>query len=212
MVRLLSISAPAGGGKDYLADYLVENHGFVKMRFAQPLYEAVSVITGLTPAEVEAVKEGKFSVVRHSLLPSDNWPVLKDNMRKILQMVGTEIGRDLWNQNNWVNHLGRRIDGVLAHGRQGYGSPQDGEPYNGIVVTDTRFPNEFDMLEARGFFMLDLQAPDEFLRIRRDDPKWEHPSERALDWYRATHRFHQTVVNDRTETAKEMLSRALPWF
>ena len=119
---LIGICGAAGSGKDTIADIL----GFDRVAFADPLYEMVAIVTGLTPAEMRD-RETKEREI--------GW--LGRSPRQLLQTLGTEWGRDTISQTIWVDTAMRRVRGLLEQGRS-------------VVVTDVRFDNEAAAIKAAG--------------------------------------------------------------
>jgi hypothetical protein len=119
---LIGVCGAAGSGKDTVADIL----GFERVAFADPLYEMVSIVTGLTPDEMRdrETKEATIDWLGHS-------------PRQLLQTLGTEWGRDTISQTIWVDAAMRRVRRLLDEGRD-------------VVVTDVRFDNEAAAIKAAG--------------------------------------------------------------
>jgi hypothetical protein len=119
---LIGMCGAAGSGKDTIADIL----GFDRVAFADPIYEMVAIVTGLTPAEMRdrETKEREIGWLGHS-------------PRQLLQTLGTEWGRDTISQTIWVDTAMRRVRGLLEQGRS-------------VVVTDVRFDNEPAAIKAAG--------------------------------------------------------------
>ena len=183
---LISLSGAGGSGKDTIAQELQKTYGIRPMSLAEPLKAMASEITGLTVEQVNQVKDGLLM------------PEKMAGMRRMLQLLGTEVGRRCWDEDVWVKHLLRRVEAQKRiSGTSG--------PY-GVVITDVRFRNEFNALRAAGFLMIDVQAPTEFLRIKPPENghtpfdgccPYHHASERDLDGYRAAEKFNLTLFNDR---------------
>lgn len=169
----ISISGAAGAGKDFVASHLVKTEGFVKLSFAEPLKRAVAFIVGCPPSEVDRIKEGR------------DGPEAAARMRALLQTVGLGA-RQAWGENVWVDNLMARVAQLGPNAR--------------IVITDTRFRNEFDALKAAGFTMARVDAPVEFHRVAGTAA--QHPSERDLDSY--ANRFDHIIFNDHTKGAAEL--------
>ena len=119
---LIGICGAAGSGKDTVADIL----GFERVAFADPLYEMVATVTGMTPDEMRdrETKERTIGWLGHS-------------PRQLLQTLGTEWGRNTISQTIWVDTAMRRVRGLLEQGRS-------------VVVTDVRFDNEAAAIKAAG--------------------------------------------------------------
>lgn len=122
-------------GKDTVADYLVDNYGFVKLAFAEPLKQACETVFGFSH---EQLYDPQFKEVIDQY-----WG---HSPREILQIVGTELFRNelpkhltKFSNDVWVRSIGRKIANMR----------QDG--YTRFVITDTRFPNEYDFVNNYKF-------------------------------------------------------------
>jgi hypothetical protein len=91
--------------------------------------------------------------------------------RLLLQLIGTECGRDIIHPNIWVNS-------TFA----------DWKPHCSWVITDTRFPNEADAIKKRGGIVIRVERPSVGV-------KSTHPSETGLDDYK---NFDAVIINDGT--------------
>ena len=85
--------------------------------------------------------------------------LVKLTPRKLLQLLGTECGRQIIHPNIWVNSL-------FA----------DYKKDSNWIITDVRFPNEAQAIKDKGGIMIRINRP----LYRLDD---QHPSETALDNY-----------------------------
>lgn len=136
-----------GSGKDTFARTLIEEYGYRKDSFAAPLKDAVAAVFGWDRDMVEGATS-----------ESRKWREQKDEFwskalgrdvtpRQVLQEMGTEVFRDSFDSNIWVDSFRARNEG------------QDN-----IVVTDVRFKNEMDTIKALG---------GKLFRIKRgEDPEW----------------------------------------
>lgn len=158
-MKLIGLSGPAGVGKDTIADYLVETHGFVKFSFADALYREVAEAFGLTvaflqdrtkkEAEQEALqywycRNHEFQRVMYSMLsgplakkyPLDWWC----SPRQILQWWGTEYRRKQ-DPDYWVKQSDTFVHDWLYRTCHGQFQEQ-GPSAPGLIQTSVRFPNE----------------------------------------------------------------------
>ncbi len=155
-VTVLGLSGWARSGKDTVADYLVENHGYTKVSFAQPMKEAMY---RLNPRIT--VNEMSNTALRVAV-DVYGWEGLKErspDIRGLLQRFGTEVGREMFGDDFWVDYALSNIpDGAKA------------------VIADVRYPNEANAIKALG---------GKVFRVSRDGvgPANEHASEHALDGY-----------------------------
>jgi hypothetical protein len=178
-MKVLGLSGLAGAGKDYVADILCNEHGFVKVCFADPLKRICMDLFGWS-------EERLWGESKYRNEPDQKWrrPNSEDGYltaRYALQKLGTEFARDC-SDDVWVSYLLRTCT-VLERGYHGYDrtrglipldSPYAIEPkrdaVRAVVVPDIRFVNEIDGLRNRGATMVRL------IRIG-DEPKWDHRSE-----------------------------------
>jgi hypothetical protein len=122
-VTLIALTGLAGSGKSTVADYLIDQHDFVRMKFAQGLKDMLRAI-GLTDAHIEG----------H--LKETPCPLLCGKTpREAMLTLGTEWGRDLIGPDFWCNILAQRVKDST-------------HPY--IVVDDCRFPNEARTIRQLG--------------------------------------------------------------
>lgn len=181
---IIGICGLIGSGKGTVADILIEQHGFVKVSWADSLKDAVSVIFGWD----RALLEGDTVESREWREQIDPWWAERLGMpnltpRHVLQVWGTEVGRDAFHNDIWVASLQNKVR----------------DPSKNYVIPDTRFPNEVDSVRNMG---------GEIWRVKRgSDPRWFgryvrrglpphsiHPSE----WQWARSEFDQVIENDGT--------------
>jgi len=152
---IIGLSGYAQTGKDTIADYLVKNHKFTRVAYADPIREAlfeldpiVTIASGV-PVTLKPVID---------LYGWDEAKTLFPEVRRLIQRFGTEVGRELWHQNFWVRQAFAKFD---YH-------------KNNIVITDVRFINEAAAIRGSG-------GP--IWRVTRNgvEPVNPHSSEVALD-------------------------------
>ena len=166
-VTVIGISGYARTGKDTIADYLVENEGYTKISFSTPMKEAMYRLNPrITVNEIQntALRIG---------VDVYGWEGLKErspDIRGLLQRFGTEVGREMFGEDFWVNYA---LDSIPDGGK--------------AVIADVRYPNEADAIRALG---------GKVFRVERDGvgPANAHASENALDRYE----FDGTLYNQGT--------------
>jgi len=155
-ISIIGLSGWARSGKDTVADCLVAEHGYTKLSFAAPMKEA---LYRLNPRiTVNNVSNTALQVG----IDVYGWEEIKEHspdVRGLLQRFGTEVGREMFGQNFWVD--------------QAIKSVPDGAK---VVVADVRFPNEADAIKALN---------GKVFRVHRDGvyAANDHISEHALDNY-----------------------------
>jgi hypothetical protein len=166
---IVGLSGYAQTGKDSTADVLVAEYGFEKVSFADPLREA---LLELNPY-IESLPCGKGWL--KALVEERGWDEVKvsfPEVRRLLQRMGTEVGRKLIHEDVWVDLAMKHMaDRCLQR----------------VVVADCRWANE-----AKSVHMADGKV----IRVHRPDygPANSHPSETALDEWP----FDAHVENDGT--------------
>ncbi len=164
-VRVLGLSGWARSGKDSVAEFLEERCGYTKMSFAQPIRDALMKLDPMID-----VFDARVSL--KSAVESMGWEYLKSaskEIRPLLQRLGTEVAREMFSQDFWVDHAMKQIpDGAK------------------VVFADVRYPNEAEAVRKLG---------GQVWRIEREGfgPANDHTSEHALNKYD----FDQRIYNDK---------------
>jgi hypothetical protein len=152
---LIGLHGVARSGKDTVGSYLIENHGFKRVSFADPVRSGLLAIdpyiaVPITMADlvyamdvafgvrgVTATAEGVFVFYRLSeLVKYLGWEKAKSipDVRNLLQKYGTEGGRDIHGKDCWLRVARRVIEDI-----------------NGpVVITDVRFDNEAEFVRELG--------------------------------------------------------------
>lgn len=94
MKQIVGIAGKAGSGKDTVADFLVERHGFVKVSMASPLKAALATLGFPEPHN----RDDKEKLIEGF---SFTW-------REAAQKLGTEFGRAL-DPDMWVKVMAMRF-------------------------------------------------------------------------------------------------------
>lgn len=171
MVKRIGIAGAAGAGKTDAAEYLRDVHNFKILGFATPLYKLGDIhntpsiqwhsrVYGWTQDYLKPLGYSDSECwwfTYQSLDVMDDTPVKKGKNRTLLQLIGTEVGREL-DENLWTNIFEHKADSD-----------------SGSIVNDNlRFPNEFDSLDRLNFVTLYLDVPLE-IRAERYEKKYGTP-------------------------------------
>lgn len=167
-MQIVGLSGYARSGKDTAAEGL-SSLGFIRIAFADKLrdflYEFNPIVEYSDPFQELSFNRHVEQKRVRQVIDEFGWDGYKetkwaDDIRKQLQVLGTECGRKIVSDTIWVDAL---LDNLPY-------------PDGKYVVTDVRFPNEADGIRARG---------GKIYRVEREGigPANNHFSEVALDGY-----------------------------
>lgn len=156
MVQVVGILGFKGSGKDTAGEYLVREHGFEVESFANPLKDLLAAVFGWD----RALLEGNTTDSRTWRETPDVWWEQKLNWtnspynylgrftpRVAMQVIGTDVMREHFDNNLWIKSLESRLRGKER-----------------VVVTDCRFPNECKLIR---------QYDGLLFRVKRGpEPEW----------------------------------------
>jgi len=125
---IIGLSGYAQSGKDTVAKYLVENHGFTRVAFADPIRTLLYTLNPLISGN------SRLS----DLVDEYGWEVSKQTpeVRRLLQELGVGA-RKVFGEGFWVHQAMKTM----------LDEPRLDLKY---VITDVRFFNEADMVRANG--------------------------------------------------------------
>lgn len=153
-MKVILISGKAGSGKTTLSQQLVKDlksvgKKVITRRFAQPVYEAHDAVQ--RTLEIYGLE-------------------VKAKDRVLLQLIGTEWGRNTRGENVWVDAVKSRIEDYADAG------------IDYVVIDDCRYPNELNNQYGYPVVKVRLECSDD-LRARRlgGELPPNHPSETSLD-------------------------------
>ena len=161
-MNLIALVAKKRSGKDTLADYLCENHGYTKYAFAGPLKKACAEIFMFDDSQVDGINKET---------PDPKWNGL--SARTVFQIFGTEMFRqklgdffpelDNIKNNFWTYRF-----------EMWYNNFKKNNPNGKVVVSDARFPNEAEIIRKLG---------GSVIKIHRDTGMAQdnHSSEKNID-------------------------------
>ncbi|MFJ5103186.1 hypothetical protein [Streptomyces sp. NPDC088554] len=147
-------------GKDTAGQWLVDNRGYRRVGFADPLKEAALKLDPIIQAEETRGDWGDCDLRISEAVKLFGWEAAKDTypeVRRILQELGASIraiDEDFW----------LRAAMAKVRAANEYGFP--------AVITDVRYPNEADSLRRAGFHLIHIERPSV--------PHLDHQSEGAL--------------------------------
>ena len=130
---LIGLGGYATSGKDTVADFLVQDHGFYKTYMSRPLEAALLAL------DPQLLTDGDM-LMRYSQLHSlVGYDQSKKNpeVRRLLQKLGTEVGRQILGENVWTDLMLKEVLPILRSGKS-------------VCVTGIRFANEHDAIKFSG--------------------------------------------------------------
>lgn len=174
---IIGICGFIGSGKDTIADYLVNNHGFRRESFANSLKDAVAAVFGWD----RVLLEGRTKEAREWREQRDEWWSNRLGReitpRWVLQYWGTEVCRKAFHDDIWIASLEHRL----------LKSNDD------IVISDCRFPNEIKAIQQAGGMVVRV--------VRGAEPEWfEHAKNfmagpHKIGWAIGKHALEQHKVH-----------------
>ena len=152
---IIGLSGYARSGKDTVADHLISTYNFTRHSFAAYMKDAMYKLNPIVHVDNIGPMRYQALVDAYGLdKVKDTYP----EVRRLLQVFGTEVGREMFGDNFWV-------DLALNNVRSFH-----------TVISDVRFINEADAIRLRG---------GKIWRINRAGvgPVTGHSSEVNLDGY-----------------------------
>lgn len=146
---IVGICGLIGSGKDTIASYLIDEHGFRRMSFAESLKDAVAAVFGWDREMLDGVTKSS----RQWREQVDTWwserlSIPNLTPRIVLQHWGTELFRNHFHDEIWVASVERKLM----------------KTEDNIVITDCRFKNEIDAIHRSGGIVV---------RVKRGpEPSW----------------------------------------
>jgi hypothetical protein len=146
---IIGVCGFIGSGKDTIADYLTNFHGYRRESFANSLKDAVAYVFGWD----RTMLEGRTKQAREWREQVDPWWAERLNMpnltpRWVLQYWGTEVCRKAFHDDIWIASLENKLRN----------STDD------IVISDCRFPNEIKSIKDAGGIVVRV--------VRGPEPDW----------------------------------------
>ncbi len=164
--------------------YIIDFPEWKIKKFAGKLKEIVSILTGIPVRDLEKqeVKDSRLPECWHKF-DDNNHYVEPDNVRELLQTLGTDLLRNQLHPNVFVNALFADYKHKLT-GK--YYNDQKGEILElpNWIITDCRFKNELQAIKDRNGITIRVNRlnstnQDGHTYINKKDRT--HPSETALD-------------------------------
>jgi hypothetical protein len=130
---LIGIAGKMGCGKDYICNNVIipilkhHNETFLQLAFADQI--KINVMT------------------KHNVDFKDVYINKTTETRRLLQLEGTENGRDLIDKNIWINYFHNWVNVFKSRNIKNF------------ICTDVRFKNELDYIKNNGGILILINAP-----------------------------------------------------
>jgi len=157
---LISLTGLANSGKSTISNYLINNYNFIELSFAEPLKQIVKILFNFNNEEEKYLYDNNYKQI---IIPRIGY-----SGRELLQKIGTELFRNKFNdvlpfknepeicqetrnvsKNIWINILNNKIQNILNN-----------NTYDGIIVSDCRFDDEYEFLKSYNFTTYKIIKPD----------------------------------------------------
>lgn len=169
--KLILVHGLKFAGKSQVAERLMGDHGYVRVKMADPLKNMIRSLlrdAGLDADTIERCVEGDMKEVPLEQLCGRT-------TRYAMMMLGNEW-RDLLHDKLWAYIAASKIEALLADGRR-------------VVVDDIRYPHEIEILERFNPVKWVITRGDLHFQPYGED---RHPSERPMP----PSLFDAHIVND----------------
>lgn len=141
---LIAFSGLKGSGKDTAAEVLINEFGYTRIAFADAVRQMALIIDPRIPSHVnnhwytlsEEVREHGWDTLKRANL----------EVRRLLQVIGTEAGRMLVGEDIWIDILAKRY-------------PDISNPEARYVITDCRFDNEVAFIKSNNGIVTWIDRP-----------------------------------------------------
>jgi hypothetical protein len=188
---LIGLGHYARTGKDSVASVLVKEHGFTRVAFADALKELALKADPLIYSNAMvnvATGRGHLKQVVHA----NGWENAKNQfpeVRKFLQNLGVAC-REVLGEHVWVDAALRSHKNIV------------GQMMGDVVITDVRFPNEFNEISLLGGKLVKVSRPG-------FGPANQHVSETALEDFEWDYELQNNGTLDDLPAAVNKMLEAL---
>jgi hypothetical protein len=152
---IIGLCGPAKSGKSLAAQYLANEYGFERVRFAGPL-KAMLAALGLSPDEIDGDLKEQPSALLGGQTP-----------RHAMITLGTEWGRQLIDPDLWINAWRLAVDRLPP-----------GVP---VVVEDCRFANEAGEIRLLGGLTVRLDRRGAGIGVNHESEAANFTPDGAID-------------------------------
>ena len=185
--NIIGLCAKKRAGKDTLAYHLIENYGYVRYAFADPLKNACREIFLLNDEQMDGSLKETFD---------DRWGV---SPRVLFQRIGTEMFREkLTNVFPEMETIANNL--WVYRFEQWYKEQLKENPNLKVVITDCRFPNEINVIKRLNGIIIKI---DRDSKTNNDS----HASEKNIDNIKGDYLLeNNTTIEEYYQKMDELMS------
>lgn len=192
MRRAVILTGAAGSGKDTVAEAIYDSwpQYIYEGKFSAAIKDATCELFGWDRYQIDDNLEYKESVATWP----DGTPQTRDShtRRQIMQIFGTDVFRDMFDEEFWVRKLLSHIENSDIE-----------DPW---VISDCRFLNEFEALQSVFDRTLVIQ-----LR-RKGSPAHRHPHASEMEWMQIPADITIEAASGDTDLIQEVALRHVQEF
>ena len=202
---IIGICGLIGSGKDAIADYLVNSHGFGQDSFAASLKDTLAAVFGWDRIMLEG-RTGSSRAWREQVDPwwADRLGIPHLTPRWAMQNLGTEVIREHFHQDIWTASVENKLRKIKDN----------------VVISDCRFPNEVAAIQSAGGVVVCVNrgtAPDwvELAITNPDMMPQLYPAVHASEYSWAGTKFDRIIDNNESldvlhNRVKDLVQDLLP--
>lgn len=147
--NIIGITGKKRSGKDSIADYLIDNHGYTRYAFADPIKRGLMEMFGFTDEQMWGSEQDKETV-------DPRWGI---SPRRLVQITGTELyqfdlpkylreGEFPWGRGVWTRKF-----------KLWYLDELEENPNLKVVISDVRYPHEEEIIHGLNGTMVKVIRP-----------------------------------------------------
>lgn len=132
-MAVIGLSGFAQSGKDSVGKILVKKYGYTRVSLADGVRDALLQLNPTVLYETDFSSGYDYYHTVSNIIKKDGWEIAKlcPEIRCLLQRMGTEVGRNLFGENVWIDLVRKKMHGLEK-----------------VVITDVRFENEAEFIQS----------------------------------------------------------------
>lgn len=160
---VFGVAGLMGSGKDTVAKFIAEEYDAKIIHFADPIYESAKRLNPYVLYDTSPIR-------LMDLIDKIGWDKAKRTsfeVRRLLQIIGTECGRNIHGEDCWIELAADKIRRLFDRNSNEFADPAC------VLIPDVRFHNEAAFIKSIGMEVLYVERPG----LADDTPEMQHISE-----------------------------------